>query len=101
SIGELVRYQPGLTAHQGENNRDEIVFRGNNSSSSFFIDGVRDDVQYYRDLYNADRVEILRGPNAMIFGRGGGGGVFNRVTKEAIFAPLRNFTIVGGSYDDA
>ena len=49
--------------------------RGNSSSADFFVDGVRDDVQYYRDLYNVDRVEALKGPNAMIFGRGGGGGV--------------------------
>jgi catecholate siderophore receptor len=100
SIGDLVRYQPGLTAHQGENNRDEIVFRGTASSSSFFIDGVRDDVQYYRDLYNAERVEVLKGPNAMIFGRGGGGGVLNRVTKEPLFTPLRAFSVLGGSYSD-
>ena len=100
SIGDVVRYLPGLTQHQGENNRDEIVFRGNDSSSSFFIDGVRDDVQYYRDLYNADRVEVLRGPNAMIFGRGGGGGVFNRVSKEAQFSPRLSFGLVAGSYAD-
>jgi catecholate siderophore receptor len=100
SIGDLVRYQPGLTAHQGENNRDEIIFRGTDSSSSFFIDGVRDDVQYYRDLYNTERVEVLKGPNAMIFGRGGGGGVLNRVTKEPLFTPLRAFSVLGGSYSD-
>jgi len=100
SIGELVRYMPGLTAHQGENNRDEIIFRGNDSSSSFFVDGVRDDVQYYRDFYNTERVEVLRGPNAMIFGRGGGGGVLNRVTKQAFFTPQRSFSVLGGSYSD-
>ena len=33
-----------------------------------------------RDLYNVERVEALKGPNAMIFGRGGVGGVINRVT---------------------
>src|SRR5262249_58262395 len=75
SIGDVVRYVPGITAHQGENNRDQVVIRGNNSSADFFLNGVRDDVQYYRDLYNLDRVEALKGPNAMIFGRGGGGGV--------------------------
>ncbi len=36
--------------------------RGNSSSADFFLDGVRDDVQYYRDLYNLDRVEALEGP---------------------------------------
>ena len=83
SIGDVVRYTPGITAIQGENNRDQIVIRGNSSSADFFVNGVRDDVQYYRDLYNLERVEALKGPNAMIFGRGGGGGVVNRVTTQA------------------
>ena len=98
SLGDVVRYVPGVIVHQGENNRDQIIFRGNSSSADFFLNGVRDDVQYYRDLYNLDGVEVLRGPNAMIFGRGGGGGVINRVTKEAGFAPLREITLLGGSY---
>jgi catecholate siderophore receptor len=100
SLGDVVRYVPGVTTHQGENNRDQIIFRGNSSSADFFVNGVRDDVQYYRDLYNLDSIEVLRGPNAMIFGRGGGGGVINRVTKEAGFAPLREITLLGGSYGD-
>ena len=100
SIGDVVRYTPGITAHQGENNRDQIVIRGVSSSADFFLNGVRDDVQYYRDLYNVDRVEILRGPNAMIFGRGGGGGVINRVTKQPAFAPFREITLQGGSFND-
>ena len=98
SIGDVVRYVPGITAHQGENNRDQVIIRGNNSSADFFLNGVRDDVQYYRDLYNLERVEALKGPNAMIFGRGGGGGVINRVTKEAGFQPLREITLQGGAY---
>jgi len=100
SIGDVVRYTPGITAHQGENNRDQIIFRGNSSSADFFLNGVRDDVQYYRDLYNLDRVEVLRGPNAMIFGRGGGGGVINRVTKEAGFTPLREISLLAGSFNN-
>lgn len=89
SLGDVVRYVPGVGAHQGENNRDQIIFRGNSSSADFFVNGVRDDVQYYRDVYNLDRIEILRGPNAMVFGRGGGGGIINRSTKEAGFTELR------------
>lgn len=99
SIADVVRYTPGITAHQGENNRDQVVIRGNNSSADFFVNGVRDDVQYFRDLYNLERVEALKGPNAMIFGRGGGGGVINRVTKEAGFMPLREITLLGGSFN--
>jgi catecholate siderophore receptor len=100
SIGDVVRYVPGITAHQGENNRDQLVIRGNSTSADFFVNGVRDDVQYYRDLYNLDRVEALKGPNAMIFGRGGAGGVINRVTKEAGFMPLHEITLQGGSYNN-
>ena len=100
SIADVVRYVPGIAAHQGENNRDDVVIRGNRSSADFFVNGVRDDVQYYRDLYNLDRVEALKGPNAMIFGRGGGGGVVNRVSKEAGFAPLRGATLQAGAFDN-
>ncbi|MGB7218107.1 MAG: TonB-dependent siderophore receptor [Vicinamibacterales bacterium] len=100
SIGDVVRYVPGITAHQGENNRDQVIIRGNSSSADFFVNGVRDDVQYYRDLYNLDRVEALKGSNAMIFGRGGAGGVVNRVTKQAGFQPLSEISLQSGSYDN-
>ncbi|MEM6557418.1 MAG: TonB-dependent receptor, partial [Pseudomonadota bacterium] len=76
-------YTPGVNSSQGEGHRDAVVFRGVRSTADFFIDGVRDDVQYYRPLYNLEQVEILRGPNALLFGRGGTGGLINRVTKKA------------------
>ena len=75
SIGQLVDYTPGVNTSQGEGHRDAIVFRGVRSTADFFIDGVRDDVQYYRSLYNLEQIEILRGPNALLFGRGGTGGI--------------------------
>lgn len=99
SMADVVRYIPGITMAQGEGHRDAPTIRGNSSTADFFVDGVRDDAQYYRDLYNVDRVEALKGSNAMIFGRGGGGGIINRVSKEAGFARVRQFTLEGGSYD--
>src|SRR5262249_11450352 len=78
-LEDVVRYVPGVNWHQGENNRDQIVIRGQSSTADFFVNGMRDDGQVYRDLYNSERIEFLKGPNAMIFGRGGGGGVLNRV----------------------
>ncbi|MBC2670735.1 TonB-dependent receptor [Novosphingobium piscinae] len=84
SMAEVLRYVPGTTVGQGEGNRDQITLRGQNSTADFFLDGVRDDVQYYRGLYNIERVEVLKGPSALIFGRGGGGGVINRVQKTPI-----------------
>jgi catecholate siderophore receptor len=100
SIGDTIRYVPGISVHQGENNRDQVIIRGNNSSADFFVNGVRDDVQYYRDLYNLERIEAIKGPNATMFGRGGGGGVVNRVTKEAGFMPLQEFILQGGTHSD-
>jgi catecholate siderophore receptor len=92
SVGDLLLFVPGASYGSGEGNRDQIVLRGNSSTADFFVDGVRDDVQYFRDFYNIDRVEILKGPNAMIFGRGGGGGVVNRVLKRPTFNQARSVT---------
>ncbi|HEX7981374.1 MAG TPA: TonB-dependent siderophore receptor, partial [Gemmatimonadaceae bacterium] len=52
-----------------------------------------------RDLYNVERVEALKGSNAMIFGRGGGGGIINQVRREASWAPISTLTLEGGSFD--
>tara|TARA_B100001029_G_scaffold54367_2_gene43746 strand:+ start:2117 stop:4234 length:2118 start_codon:yes stop_codon:yes gene_type:complete len=87
-IGDIVRYTPGVNTSQGEGHRDAVVFRGVRSTADFYLDGVRDDVQYYRSLYNVEQVEILRGPNALLFGRGGTGGIINRVTKKAVLGEM-------------
>jgi catecholate siderophore receptor len=83
NMADVVRYVPGVTMGQGEGHRDAPTIRGNSSTADFFIDGVRDDAQYFRDVYNTERIEAIKGSNAMIFGRGGGGGIINRVSKEA------------------
>ncbi len=89
SIADVLTFVPGATPGTGEGNRDQMTLRGNNTTADFFVDGIRDDVQYFRDLYNVERVEVLRGSNAMIFGRGGGGGIVNRVTKRSGFDTYR------------
>lgn len=100
SMADVARYVPGFTMGQGEGHRDAPTLRGNSTTADFFVDGVRDDVQYFRDLYNAERIEVLKGPNAMIFGRGGGGGVINRVTKRADGRHHGELGLRGGSYDN-
>ena len=82
SVGDVVAYVPGISMESGEGHRDAVVIRGQLSTADFFTDGLRDDVQHYRGLYNVERVEVLKGPNALVFGRGGGGGVVNRVLKR-------------------
>jgi catecholate siderophore receptor len=99
SMADAVRFIPGVTMSQGEGHRDAPVIRGQSSTADFFVDGVRDDAQYLRDLYNIERVEALKGSNAMIFGRGGGGGVINQVRREAPWARVGSVTLEGGSFD--
>jgi len=99
SMADVVRYVPGVSMGQGEGHRDAPTLRGNSTTADFFVDGVRDDVQYFRDLYNAERIEVLKGPNAMIFGRGGGGGVINRVTEWADWTRAHELALTVGAYD--
>lgn len=82
NFGDVLRYTPGLSISQGEGHRDAIIIRGVQTTADFFQDGFRDDVQYYRPLYNVEQIEVLRGSNALLFGRGGGGGIINRVSKK-------------------
>ena len=100
-MGELVRYVPGVTMAQGEGHRDAPVLRGNVSTADFFVDGVRDDLQYLRDLYNVERVDVIAGPSALAFGRGTGGGAINRVTKAADGQRVRAVDLLGSGFGQA
>lgn len=82
-LNEALRYVPGVSLETGEGHRDEVFIRGQETTADFYLDGLRDDAQYYRPLYNIERVEVLKGANALIFGRGAGGGAINRVSKTA------------------
>ena len=97
NFGDILRYTPGLSISQGEGHRDAIIIRGIQTTADFYLDGIRDDVQYYRPLYNLQQVEVLRGANALLFGRGGGGGVVNRVTKQPLIS--ERFTDLNGGAD--
>ena len=97
SVADAMQYTPGVSIGLGEDHRDQITIRGQNTTADFFVDGLRDDVQYFRPLYNVERIEIMRGSNALLFGRGGGGGVVNRVTKTADVSS--DFTVLSGNID--
>ena len=98
SLGQALQYTPGVIVSQGEGSRDQVLIRGQNTTADFYVDGMRDDAEYFRDIYNIDSVEVLKGPSALIFGRGGGGGIINRVTKKADFNTIRNFSVYTGSF---
>ena len=101
SMADVVRYLPAITMGQGEGHRDQPTTRGISSTADLYLDGVRDDAQYLRDMYNVERVEALRGSNALAFGRGGGGGVLNRVMRQADFAPHRTLQLETGSVEQS
>ncbi len=101
TVGEALLYVPGVAVAQGEGHRDAITIRGQRTTADFFVDGVRDDTEYFRDLYNVETIEVLKGPAAMIFGRGGGGGVVNRVTKKADGERVREVTFNTGMFERA
>lgn len=97
SVEDIIDYTPGFTMSQGEGHRDAVTMRGLRTTGSFYQDGFRDDVQYFRPFYNLERVEVLRGSDALLFGRGVGGGVINRVTKKPEFGTT--FGSIGAKVD--
>jgi len=99
SLGQSITYAPGIDLDQGEGNRDAFIIRGNKTTADIFLDGVKDDAEYYRDLYNIERVDVLMGANGILFGKGGSGGIVNRVSKQASFIDINSYTLQLGSFD--
>jgi catecholate siderophore receptor len=60
SLADVIPYVPGIKPTLGEGKRDATVYRGNSSTSDFHVDGVRDDIQHYRDFYNIGSVGMAR-----------------------------------------
>jgi len=88
-----------VSVAQGEGRRDQFFIRGFNAIGDQFIDGVRDDATYYRDLANVEQIEVVKGPAAVLFGRGSSGGIINRVTKRPnYFGRVGNIETMLGSY---
>ncbi len=99
SLAEATRNSPGIAVNMGEGMRDELIIRGVETKSDFFMDGLRDDTEYMRDLYNVAHVDVLQGPAALLFGRGGAGGLVNLVTKPAERRQIGEVSIEAGSWE--
>ncbi len=82
SLEDALRNVPGVGASHGDGQRDQVTIRGFSAISDQFVDGMRDDALYFRDLSNIERVEVLKGPAAVLYGRGSSGGLINRVSKR-------------------
>ncbi len=100
-LEDALRNVPGITLNAGEGaaRGDTINIRGFSAFNDFFIDGIRDAAVYTRDIFDADAVEVLEGPSAVLFGRGSTGGAVNQVTKAPLLAPLENVTSMLGTND--
>lgn len=82
SMEDALRNVPGVAMSHGDGQRDQVVIRGFTAIADQFIDGVRDDALYFRDLSDIERIDVLKGPAAVLYGRGSSGGLINRVTKK-------------------
>lgn len=82
SLGAALRNVAGIGFATGDGQRDQFTIRGFDAQGDMFIDGVRDDALYFRDLSNVARVEVIKGPASVLYGRGSSGGLINRVTKK-------------------
>jgi catecholate siderophore receptor len=101
SLREALRNVSGLTFNAAEGGRggDNFNLRGFYTFGDIYLDGVRDTAQYYRETFNLEQVDVLRGSAAMLFGRGQAGGVINQVTKMAELADKNTITGSLGEYD--
>lgn len=86
SLNEALETVPGVSLTMGEGRRDQVNIRGFGALFDQYLDGLRDDTPYYRDLANIERIEVLRGPASVLYGRGSGGGLVNRISKQPRFA---------------
>ena len=88
-----------VSVAQGEGRRDQFFIRGFSAIGDQYVDGIRDDALYYRDLANIEQIEVVKGPSAALFGRGSSGGIINRVTKKPdLYQRLGTFEGIFGSY---
>jgi len=99
TVKEALHYTAGITFQAAEGGEEDIRLRGFSltASGDIFIDGVRDTAFYERDVFNFDRVEVLRGSASMLFGRGSTGGIVNQVSKTALPATVSEVSATAGS----
>jgi catecholate siderophore receptor len=82
SLNDVLKSVPGIGLSSGDGQRDQVTIRGFTAIADQFIDGLRDDALYFRDLSNIEQVEVLKGPASVLYGRGSSGGMINRISKK-------------------
>src|ERR1700722_284291 len=93
-LEDALKNVPGITLNAGEGTArgDTVNLRGFSAFNDFFLDGVRDAAVYTRDSFNLQSVEVVKGPSAILFGRGSTGGAINQVSKAPTLTPFDTVT---------
>ena len=102
SLRDVIRNVPGITMNAGEGGAlpgDNFNIRGFSATNDIFVDGVRDVSGYSRESFNLEQVEVIKGPNSAVSGRGSTGGSINMVTKTPHLKDAREASLVLGSAD--
>ena len=100
-LEDALKNVPGITLNAGEGaaRGDTVNLRGFSAFNDFFLDGVRDAAVYTRDSFNLQSVEVVKGPSAVLFGRGSTGGAINQVSKAPLLTPVQSVTTNLGTND--
>ena len=99
SLRDALRNVSGVSIAAGEGGGaqgDNLTLRGFSARNDIFVDGIRDFGMYSRDTFNLESVEMLKGPSAVIFGRGSTGGAINQVSKSPSLMPSRTLSLTSG-----
>jgi catecholate siderophore receptor len=88
----------GIAAGEGGGAQgDNFTLRGFSARNDMYLDGVRDQGTYFRDTFNIEAVEVLKGPASIYFGRGSTGGIINQVSKAPRLEGFYDGTFSAGS----
>ncbi|WP_336168328.1 TonB-dependent receptor [Acinetobacter sp. 161(2023)] len=87
----------GLSFSVGDGQRDQVMIRGFSAITDNYVDGIRDDALYFRDMSNVERIEVLKGPASVLYGRGSAGGLVNKINKKPLDESLREVSLIGGT----
>lgn len=97
SLTEALRTVPGVTFGAGEGGNplgDRPFIRGFDSQASTYLDGVRDIGAQSREVFAVEQIEVVKGSDSSMGGRGSAGGSLNLVSK---MPTADRFAAVSGS----
>ncbi|WP_372482959.1 TonB-dependent siderophore receptor [Elizabethkingia anophelis] len=88
-----------VTSSRG-NSQDSFGGRGFIlGNDNIFKNGARVNSGVFPEVSGLERVEVLKGANAMLYGNTAAGGIINMVTKKPRFQTGGSFSLSGGSWN--